>query len=364
MDMTTAEMTTTEPAFDPAKAEAFAGKMLTIVSDSMLTLAISVAQQSGLLDGLAGLPPSTSVEIATALGLNERYVRECLAALVTGRILDYDPATARYALPPEHAPFVTKAGGPDNIGYFSWYVALFAAVEQEIIGCMKNGGGVPYSAFTRFQDLQGGETRAIYDATLLQRTVPAVPGLQESLARGVAVADVGCGQGHAINLLAGAFPKSSFTGYDIAEEGLRAARAEAMANGLGNVSFVQRDAATIDAAAAYDLVTAFDAIHDQVEPRTVLRNIRRALKPGGTFLMVDIAASSRLENNMEHPIAPALYTVSLMHCMTVSLAHDGEGLGTMWGEEQARALLAEAGFTQVETMRVEGDFMNVYFVCR
>jgi ubiquinone/menaquinone biosynthesis C-methylase UbiE len=357
-------MTTEERIFDGAKAEAFAGQMLGIVNHAMLALGISVAQQSGLLDGLAGLAPSTSDEVARALDLNERYTRECLAVMVTGGIVDYDPATQRYSLPPEHAAFVTTAAGPDNIGYFSQYVPLFAAVEGRIVSCMKDGGGVPYAEFARFQELQGGETRAIYDATLLQRTVPSIPGLAEQLERGIAVADIGCGQGHALNVLAAAYPRSTFTGYDFSEDGLRAARAEMAASGVTNLSFVAQDVARLDATGAYDLILAFDSIHDQVAPRTVLRNIRRALRPGGTFLMVDIAASSKLENNLEHPLGSAFYAVSLMHCMTVSLAHGGEGLGTMWGEEQARELLAEAGFGDVESRQIEGDMLNVYFICR
>jgi hypothetical protein len=109
---------------------------------------------------------------------------------------------------------------------------------------------------------------------------------------------------------------------------------------------------------------AFDAIHDQAAPRRVLKGIRDALRPDGTFLMVDIATSSHLERNMENPLAPFLFTVSTMHCTTVSLAQGGEGLGACWGEEQARELLAEAGFTSVEVASVEGDPMNAYYLCR
>jgi SAM-dependent methyltransferase len=112
----------------------------------------------------------------------------------------------------------------------------------------------------------------------------------------------------------------------------------------------------------FDLITAFDAIHDQAEPRKVLRGIADALRPDGTFLMQDIAASSHLHKNMEHPIGPFLYTISCMHCMTVSLALDGEGLGTMWGEEKALELLAEAGFTKVRVEQLSHDIQNSYYI--
>jgi SAM-dependent methyltransferase len=146
------------------------------------------------------------------------------------------------------------------------------------------------------------------------------------------------------------------------EADLAIGRADQAAQGLTNARFEALDVARLDLEAAFDFITAFDAIHDQVDPARVLANIARALRPGGTFLMVDIAAASNLEANMSHPLAPSLYAASVMHCMTVSLAYGGAGLGNMWGEEVARTMLAEAGFTEVEVRRVEGDHLNNYFV--
>jgi len=114
----------------------------------------------------------------------------------------------------------------------------------------------------------------------------------------------------------------------------------------------------------FDFITAFDAIHDQAKPRTVLAGIAAALRPGGTFLMVDDRASSHLHENLDHPLGPFLYGVSTMHCMTVSLAQGGEGLGTVWGEHKARELLAEAGFVGVAVYTQPGDIANNYYVAR
>jgi cyclopropane fatty-acyl-phospholipid synthase-like methyltransferase len=175
---------------------------------------------------------------------------------------------------------------------------------------------------------------------------------------------MGCGEGVAIRMMAQRFPRSRFVGVDIAPEAIASARAEAAAARLTNARFVAQDAATFSAPAAFDFITAFDAIHDQAAPRRVLRTIREALRPDAVFLMVDIAASSHLERNLENPLAPFLFTVSTMHCMTVSLAQGGEGLGACWGEEKARELLQEAGFSRVEVSRVEGDPLNAYYVCR
>jgi SAM-dependent methyltransferase len=206
------------------------------------------------------------------------------------------------------------------------------------------------------------DSAQVFDATLVDVTLPLVPGLVERLEAGIDVLDVGCGRGHAVNLMAKAFPASRFAGYDFSEEGIEGGRAEATALGLANARFDVKDVATIDEPGAYDLITAFDSIHDQARPRAVLAGISRALRSDGVFLMVDVAASSNLEENLEHPLGPMLYTISCMHCMTVSLAYGGEGLGAVWGEQKARELLAEAGFTSVDVKQVDGDILNNYYI--
>ena len=351
-------------SIDQARTEAFAGQMIGILNGATLALMTSIAHRTGLFDTMAQLPPSTSAEIAAAAGLNERYVREWLAAMTTGGIVEYDPVAYTYRLPPEHAASLTRAAGPDNLATMMQFVPLFGNVEDDLVDSFRNGGGVPYSRFATFQELMAEESAQVFDSTLLQITLPLIPGAVQRLAEGIDVLDVGCGKGHAINLMAQAYPNSRFTGYDFSEEGVAAGTAEAKAMSLSNASFVVQDAAKIPDRAAFDLITAFDAIHDQADPAAVLAGISRALRPGGTFLMVDIAASSNLEENGEHPLAPMLYSISTMHCMTVSLALGGAGLGTMWGDQLARSMLADAGFTTVDMKRVDGDIMNAYYIAR
>jgi ubiquinone/menaquinone biosynthesis C-methylase UbiE len=357
-------MTTETQTIDQAKAEAFAGQMVGILNGSILGFMTSIGHKTGLFDKMATLPPSTSEQIAQAAGLNERYVREWLGAMVTGRIIEYDPAGKTYRLPPEHAASLTRAAGPNNLAAFMQFGAEMGSVEDQVVECFKKGGGVPYSAYPKFQKLMAEESAQVFDATLIDVTLPLVPGLVERLKSGIDVADVGCGSGHAINLMAKAFPNSRFTGYDFSADGIAAGRAEAKELGLSNARFEVQDAATLNETAKYDLITVFDAIHDQAQPRRVLANISRALKADGVFLCVDIQASSNLEENMDHPLAPMLYGVSTLHCMTVSLALNGEGLGTVWGEQKARELLTEAGFKQIDVERVEGDILNSYYICR
>ena len=349
---------------DPKGTQAFAERTLGMVNGGFLALMLSVGHRTGLFDVLAALPPSTSDGIAAAARLNERYVREWLGAMVAGRIVEFDPAAATYWLPREHAAALTRAAGPDNLAELAQIVSLLAQVETPIVEVFRNGGGVPYSAFERFHDLMAESSRTTLGGTLLDRTLPLVPNLIQRLEAGIEVADVGCGAGVAILLMARRFPRSRFTGIDMAREAIAKARADGDAAGVANAQFLVQDAARFDARSAFDFITAFDAIHDQAAPRRVLRGIRDALRPDGVFLMVDIATSSRLERNLDNPLAPFLYTVSTMHCMTVSLAQDGEGLGACWGEEKARELLGEAGFTSVDVSTIEGDPLNAYYVCR
>jgi len=355
---------TPTPEIDPARADAFAGQVVGLVNGGCLALMVSIGHQTGLFDRLAALPASTSDEIAAAAGLNERYVREWLGAMVTGRIVEYDPAARTYRLPPEHASSLTREAGPHNLGALTQYVALLGNVEQAVVDVFRRGGGLDYAAFPRFHALMAEDSARVMEATLHTRTLQLVPGLPDRLEAGIDVADVGCGRGGAILLMARRFARSRFLGLDFAQEAIEWARGEASREGLTHARFTVQDAATFGGPPAYDLITAFDAIHDQAHPRRVLRGIREALRPDGVFLMVDIATSSNLERNLEHPLAPFLYTVSSMHCMSVSLAHGGEGLGTCWGKEKARELLAEAGFSRVELARIESDPVNGYFICR
>jgi SAM-dependent methyltransferase len=354
----------TTHAVDEADVQAFGGHLLTVLNNASLALMTSIGHQTGLFDTMAGLPPATSGQIAAAAGLNERYVREWLGAMTTGRIVTYDPHDRTYLLPATHAASLTRAAGPQNLAVLMQTIPMVAIVEAEIVECFRTGGGVPYAAFPTMQRRTAELTGAIFDATLVRTTLPLVPGLTDRLQAGIDVADVGCGCGHAINVMAAAFANSRFTGYDFSVEGIATARAEAERLGLANARFLVQDVAALDVSRQYDLITVFDAIHDQAQPARVLRAIAAALRSGGTFLMVDVAASSDIGENLDHPIGPFGYTVSCMHCMTVSLAQNGEGLGAMWGEQKARQMLAEAGFRQVEVKQVPGDVINNYYIAR
>ena len=350
--------------YDEQKAEAFAEEMLDVLNKGALALMTSVGHRTGLFDALATLPPSTSVEIAAAAGLNERYVREWLGAMVTGRTVGYAPDSREYSLPAEHAAVLTRAAAPNNMAPFTQYIGMFGTVEEKIIDCFRNGGGVPYSDFPRFQEFMAEDSGQTVLPALIDLILPLSPGLTERLTEGIDVLDIGCGSGRALILMAKTYPESRFTGVDISAGALETGRAEASEKGLTNVLFEERDAALLSYEQEFDLITTFDAVHDQRDPAAVVGCISRALRNGGSYLMQDIAASRDLENNIDGPIGPFLYTVSTFHCMTVSLAEGGAGLGTMWGRETALEMLAEAGFGDVQVKTLDHDPQNLFYICR
>lgn len=350
--------------YDNSKAEEFASKMFQFLNSGMLSLMISIGYKTGLFDIIAELKPSTSQEISQAAKLNERYIREWLGAMVTGKIIEYDPLTEKYSLPKEHSAFLTRKSGIDNLAVLAQYVSLMGNVEDKIVECFRNGGGLPYSEYPKFQQLQAEETARIFDSKLTNQILPLIPEIDNRLNDGIKVLDIGCGRGRAINLMGKAFSRSEFTGCDISREGISSAKEEAKNMGLTNVQFEIKDALLVEELGKFDLITAFDTIHDQVQPTKVLKAINASLNNDGFFLMQDIAASSKVEKNIDSLLAPTLYTISTMHCMSVSLAFDGEGLGTMWGKELAVNKLTEAGFKDIKVKNVEGDIMNYYYVSR
>jgi Methylase involved in ubiquinone/menaquinone biosynthesis len=347
-----------------AKAEAFAEKMLGVINSGALALMSSIGHRTGLFDAMAALEPSTSEQIARAARLDERYVREWLGAMVTGGIVDYVSEDKTYKLPPEHAAFLTRAASPNNIAVTTQFFAVLGSVEDEIIDCFQSGGGVPYSSYARFHEVMAEESSQTVLAALTDSILPLAPEVLEKLHAGIEVLDVGCGSGRALCLMAENFPNSRFTGYDFSDEGISRARSEAEAKGIVNIRFEVQDVASLCDVERFELITAFDSIHDQAQPKRVLKGISDALKPCGTFLMQDIAGSTHLHRNMQHPIGPFGYTISCLHCMTVSLAQGGDGLGAMWGEELAQEMLKDAGFNSITVNKLSHDIINVYYVAR
>jgi 2-polyprenyl-3-methyl-5-hydroxy-6-metoxy-1,4-benzoquinol methylase len=353
------------PHYDRGKADAFAGRLLGALNNAALCLMMSVGHRTGLFDVMSVSPPETSEEIASRAGLNERYVREWLGAMVTGGVVDVEPATRRFSLPAEHAAFLTHAAGADNMAAFTQYIAILGAVEDDIVQCFRKGGGVPYSRFNRFHEVMAEDSGQSVLSSLESHVLPLVPNLTDRLAQGIRMLDAGCGRGKILNRLATLYPRSRFVGLDLSPDAIAYAREEAARAGRDNVEFVTADLTRFDETAepeAFDFITTFDAVHDQAQPLNVLKGIHRALRPDGVYLMQDISGTSHVDKDVDHPIGTFLYAVSCMHCMTVSLAQGGEGVGAMWGEEKTREYLTKAGFRSIITHRLAHDIQNNWYV--
>lgn len=359
----TTKMDLSVPQLDEEEVGAFTGRLFDYFTGGMLTYLIDIGTRTGLLEEVAA-GPGTSPQIAARAGLEERYVREWLGAMVTSEIVMYDPVTATYSLPAEHAVCLTgETGG--NVAPFARLNTHLARHVDAIATAFREGGGVPYERFRpEFTSVMDGLGRYAFDEHLIQTWLPLVPGVLDRVRGGARVVDVGCGTGHALNVLARAFPGSQFVGYDLADDAVAAARSEATAMGLTNVRFEVRDVTHLDPAEKFDVALVFDVIHDLVAPADVLRGIRRLVGVEGVFLMFEPRASSHLEENIGHPLAPFLYAISTLHCLTISLAHGGTGLGTAWGEQVATRMLGEAGFGQIDVLDLPDEPINALFVAR
>jgi len=348
-----------------ARTVQFAERLVRALNDGALCLMVSVGHRTGLFDAMRGAGAMTSAALAARANLHERYVREWLGSMVTGGVVEYDPTALTYRLPEEHAASLTRAAAADNVGVFAQYIASLGAVEDDIVECFRHGGGVPYARFPRFHEIMSEDSGQSVLASLETHILPLVDGLRERLDAGIRVLDLGCGRGRILHALATLFPQSRFTGMDLSGDAIEWARQQAA--GVPNLEYVVRDLSDFDRTAepeAWDLITTFDAVHDQAWPLNLLKGIYRALRSDGVYLMQDISGTSHVDQDVGHPLGTLLYTISCMHCMTVSLAQGGEGVGAMWGEAKTREYLGRAGFTSITTNRLAHDIQNNWYVVR
>ena len=353
----------------------FSRKMTDILNYAALNLALAVGYRTGLLDVMDEInTPLTASAIAEKSGLNERYVREWLGVMVCGKVVDLtvdDSGENFFLLPREHGDLITRRSGNSNLGVYTQEIPLLTRCAfDDVVERFSSGKGIAYKNYPQFQNFMSQLADAKHRQVLVGQFLPSVDQgrLIEKMKAGIRVCDLGCAEGIALMLMADSFPESEFVGIDISGEAIHRAAAESARLKLKNTRFLHLDAAALPADQAhretFDYVTAFDAIHDQSRPLEVLKGIYSILKPGGLFSMIDIAASSRLADNMNHSMGPFLYTVSLMHCMPVGLVEGGLGLGMMWGRQKAEMMLAEAGFEAIQVCEIPGDPFNDHYLCR
>lgn len=350
-----------QPPVDEAAVEAFVEQVAGDIAGAMTTIFCAIGDRLGLFSALAE-GDGTAAQIAARAHVDERYVREWANGLVTAGYLTLDAASGRYALPPAHAPVLADEGGPAFFGGLHGMVREMLGVVDQVEDAFRTGGGVPLSGYGEdFWTATERTTRPSFEHQLLAEWIPAVEGLAEQLRGGARVADVGTGTGVAPIKIAQAYPEVRVHGIDIHEPNIEQARRAAAAAGL-------QDRVTFDAGDAvakipgtYDVMTIFLVLHDSADPLALLRNARAALADDGTLLIQEINCHADVHEDAG-PIGTIVYGLSLLHCMTQSLAAGGAGLGTAGlPESSLRALCLEAGFGSVERVW-EGPLDVIYAV--
>ncbi len=330
--------------FDEAKLNAFMEKAVADMGAAIHAALIVVGDKLGLYKEMAGAGWLTPAELASRTNTTERYVREWLNANAASGYVSYDAETGRYQLPPEQAFALTVQDIP---GVFHIISACFKD-EPKITHAFRTGEGVGWHEHDA--NLYFGTERFFrpnYEMNLLSSWIPALEGVEAKLKAGASVADVGCGHGASTLLMARAFPKSRFYGFDYHSGSIEYARHVGGRDGLlDQVTFEVASSKSYPANGGYDLVTFFDCLHDMGDPTGAARHVLSTLKPDGTWMIVEPFANDRPDQN-HNPIGRIYYSASTMLCTPASLAQEvGAALGAQAGEARIRDVVTAAGFTR------------------
>jgi SAM-dependent methyltransferase len=341
-------MTKFTPPPAPGEVEAFIGQVVTDLGAAFSGVLVNVGRKLGLYTAMADLGACTSVALAEATGIRERYVREWLANQAAGGYVAYNGKTQTYALPPAQAMVLALDQSPIFMAPAFEVAASFWLDEDQIVEAFRSGEGLGWHAHNH-RLFCGTESffRTGYRANLVSSWLPALDGVVERLKRGALVADIGCGHGASTILMAQAFPQSGFIGQDYHEASIEAARKRAAEQGVvGNITFEVKAATEFDGR-DFDLICFMDCLHDLGDPVGALARCRKGLKSDGKVLLVEPYAGDRLEENM-NPIGRMYYAASAMACTPNSLSQEvGLGLGAQAGEERLRRVAREAGFSNL-----------------
>jgi SAM-dependent methyltransferase len=331
-----------------AKLHEFMMKAVGEMGAAMNTALILIGDRLGLYKGMAGSAPMTSAELATKTGTTERYVREWLAAQAAGGFVTYDAPTGRYALPPEQALALADESSPVFLpGYFQIVEASLKSVPK-ITDAFRTGNGVGWHEHDACLFV-GTERffRPNYRGHLINEWIPALGDTEAKLKAGARVADVGCGLGTSTILMAQAYPKSSFVGFDYHPRSIELAREAAATAGVSDRVKFEVASAKAFPGKGYDFVAFFDCLHDMGDPEGAARHVLETLDANGTWMIVEPFANDKLEDNL-NPIGRVFYSASTMLCTPASLSQEvGLGLGAQAGEGRLSKIMRAAGFTRV-----------------
>jgi 2-polyprenyl-3-methyl-5-hydroxy-6-metoxy-1,4-benzoquinol methylase len=341
-------MSTAAQPINEAKLHEFVMKGVAEMGAALNAALIVVGDKLGLYKAMAGAGGMTSAELAAQTGTAERYVREWLAAQAAGGFVTYDPAAGTYTLPPEHAMALADENSPVFLAGAFYVVAACLKDEEKIAEAFRTGKGVGWHE--HHPCLFVGTERFFrpnYRANLVSQWIPALEGVDAKLREGASVADVGCGLGTSTILMAQAYPKSTFVGFDYHPDSIALAREAAAKAGVSDRVKFEVARAKEYPGKGYDLVTFFDCLHDMGDPAGAAKHVLETLAPGGTWMIVEPFANDKLEDNL-NPIGRAFYSASTMLCTPASLSQEvGLALGAQAGEGRLAKVLHSAGFTRV-----------------
>jgi 2-polyprenyl-3-methyl-5-hydroxy-6-metoxy-1,4-benzoquinol methylase len=345
---------------DQAKVEQFLGRVLEDIGAATRGAMSYIGDKLGIFRAMAASGPVTVEELARKTELDARYLREWLGAMTTADYVKYDPIGRTYLLPAEHALPLADENFPFFIGGFMQLIIPVITMAPKVAEHFKSGKGVTQAEYPT-ETWEGMERASApgYQHKLVQVWLEAMPEVKRKLEAGGTAVDVGCGGGRAAITLAQAFPQATVHGYDQHAGSIERARANARQAGVAErVRFEVLDGGALPAG-RFDFVATFDVVHDAVDPVGLLRSIKQALTPGGTYLMMEMNASGEVHENI-NPVGRMLYSVSTLYCLTTSKAHGGAGIGACMGEPKARELARQAGFGSFEKLPIEDPFQVFY----
>ena len=333
-------------AIDQNKLNDFLGRVVGDMGAAMSATLVVIGDKLGLYKGMAGAGPLSPAELAKKTGTAERYVREWLCAQAAGGYVAYDPTADRFTLPPEQAAALADDESPAFVAGAFHVIEAGTKAEERIADNFRSGKGMPWGEHAPCL-FEGTERffRPGYAANLTMSWIPALEGVEAKLKRGAKVADVGCGLGASTILMAKAYPKSTFHGFDIHAGSIELARKRASAAGVADRITFEVASATTFPGTGYDLVANFDCLHDMGDPDAAARYVRKTLAAEGTWMVVEPFAGDRVEDNL-NPIGRVFYSASTLLCIPNSLAAEGVALGAQAGQERLKRVALQGGFTR------------------
>jgi SAM-dependent methyltransferase len=335
-------------AVDPEKLNAFMGKFVQDLGAAFHGPSVLIGEQLGLYKALAAAGPSTPTELSKKTDVKERYLREWLAAQAASGYVEYDAAAGKYSMTPEQKFALTEEDSPAYIPGAFYSAASLYKDERKIADAIRAGKGLGWHEHNN--DLFVGTRKFFrpgYLANLVSAWLPALEDVVPKLQAGAKVADVGCGLGASTLIMAKAFPKSNFRGFDYHLESIEWARNDAVSQGVTQNADFEVATAKDFPGEGYDLVTFFDCLHDMGDPVGAVEHVRKSLKPDGTLMVVEPFAHEHVEENFT-PVGRVFYNASILICVPCSLAQEvGKGLGAQASDSSLTEVFRAGGFTRV-----------------